>query len=124
MKRTAIAITVTVLSGALVAGTATAASAADGSRSGGAEGVVTIFKSALDIAGAPNRPPVNTDVTVKHDTAYPHEIVGMSPPYKMQVTAPASGTVIPAGQAFQLGMSVELDSGGRVDSDAGVSVVY
>ena len=124
MKRTAIAIAVTVLSGALVAGTATAASAADGSRSGGAEGVVTIFKSAIDIVGALNGPAVNTDVTVKNDTGYPIEIVGMSPPYKMQVTAPASGTVIPSGQAFQLGMSVERDSGGRVDRDAGVSVVY
>ena len=124
MKRTAIAIAVTVLSGALVAGTATAASAADGSRSGGAEGVVTIFKSAIDIVGALNGPAVNTDVTVKNDTGYPIEIVGMSPPYKMQVTGPASGTVVPAGQAFQLGMQVERESGGRVDRDAGVSVVY
>ena len=126
MKRTAIAsaIAVTVLSGSLIAGSASAASAANGAKSGGAEGVVTIIGSAIDIVGALNGPAVNTDLTVKNDTGYPIEIVGMSPPYKMQVTAPASGTVIPSGQAFQLGMSVERDSGGRVDRDAGVSVVY
>ena len=126
MKRTAIAsaIAVTVLSGSLIAGSASAASAANGAKSGGAEGVVTIIGSAIDIVGALNGPAVNTDLTVKNDTGYPIEIVGMSPPYKMQVTGPASGTVVPAGQAFQLGMQVERESGGRIDKDAGVSVVY
>ena len=81
MKRTAIAsaIAVTVLSGSLIAGSASAASAANGAKSGGAEGVVTIIGSAIDIVGALNGPAVNTDLTVKNDTGYPIEIVGMSP---------------------------------------------
>lgn len=123
MKRTSQAAGVAVVTAAFIGGLAPAASASTESKAGGAEAAIAIIESVYSIGEILQGPALNSDVTLRNTTGKTLQIVAVSQPYQMRVTTAVPGSQVRPGEGFAVGFTVERDSAGQLQRDAGVTVV-